>query len=761
MAIATLATSQRTLNVIAGVSIPCNFALFAETDVRVVYGDANLPATLNADYTVTLTDDRYSFVITPLASLINKMEADAQAHTVYIYTDTNKTTSAVPGLAGLANYIYREFERVAVKIQELYNRGVVKVKFGVVPPVIAETIAPGRVLQMGDDNEIVEGQDLGSIGDSVEAAQAAAELATEQAAIAVAAASEAVASQFLSIFGILGIEGGAVGSESSKFTALEAAYTGYAIDGRGRTYNVSSIPNKNRYFNGYWEVPNSGGSDHNVAVRYPMADTISMRRKALVTPGTEAYESWPQAGITVSNVWGNIIFGVGYSSGTGSGSPNNVYEGISDDFGATVYAHEPVSLMGGDGYGCWCATGGSMFGQKFRIVRTRNYTTGTTIDFKLMAQRAYERRRDASISVTTVAGSSDLIVNLSNYGQLGILLGNRIRISGVASFDGVDLTQIMTVSVTGAASLTLTTGSATTATAGMTATIVVTIIFIQDAWAELKFANNTQSLGVALLALAGTPYNAQPISMAGMALTLGAFSGTMRFTAHGGGVGGPCVITIASLFRLVRNLSSVKRISQSPGVSPPLLTTGGEGEMARSLANDTYIALRGDIGAPSQLVFSNDDDVATKATAWLLPLNFGVDSNIPICFDEANQMVYLTMSDSRGRDYTPGTVPLYLAWMTKVQFAANAGLNFKPVHILDMWNAAANSVPQSSAAGVPAMVLYDNSLFISYSSAHGARWTGNVSDPTEDNDGRPQVRLIEIAIGPKGPTGAKIKERMS
>lgn len=119
MAIATTASTQTALNVVADVPIQCNFALFNETHLAVQYGEDAALAELNVDYTVALAEDFYSFTITPTALLLARFGVDDNV--VYIQRVTPLTTDATPSLAGRASYISREFERGLLRQQEQQN----------------------------------------------------------------------------------------------------------------------------------------------------------------------------------------------------------------------------------------------------------------------------------------------------------------------------------------------------------------------------------------------------------------------------------------------------------------------------------------------------------------------------------------------------------------------------------------------------------------------------------------------------------------
>lgn len=126
MALGTEKIAETFLNIVVNTPIDCDWPLYAEDEVEVVYGSASLLAILNTDYTVTLSGPNYDqFQITPLASLLTKINnlivADPTNEINYITVrrvldyKTSVTPESVRGVA----FLSREVERVHMRFQQL------------------------------------------------------------------------------------------------------------------------------------------------------------------------------------------------------------------------------------------------------------------------------------------------------------------------------------------------------------------------------------------------------------------------------------------------------------------------------------------------------------------------------------------------------------------------------------------------------------------------------------------------------------------
>ncbi|MFN3612596.1 hypothetical protein [Tepidimonas sp.] len=211
MAIGTQRVAKKFTNVQEAVAVNCDFPLFAEDDVVVKYGLANLTATLDVDYTVQLQPDDYDFfTITPTAALIAKIDAliaddEDEVNQIVVIRSLDYLTEITPQSTFFRNVLAREFDRIAMKFQQLAQ----KVKSAIfLPeneidvdgnpsvdmtlPTIAQRI--GKVLVFdGTGKPTVSTLTIDEIEAPIEEAQAAADTATAQAVIATTKATEAAA----------------------------------------------------------------------------------------------------------------------------------------------------------------------------------------------------------------------------------------------------------------------------------------------------------------------------------------------------------------------------------------------------------------------------------------------------------------------------------------------------------------------------------------------------------------------------------------
>lgn len=196
MSVGTETLASKFYNPVASVDISVSWPVFGEDDVVVLYGLAGYTATLDTDYTVTLNpdDDYEDFIVTPTASLISKIDAMIAADgdeedSIVIRRNMNMLTDMTPTLARLRDQVSLEFDRTAMRFQQLnegLNRSLqvaetdVSGNSNVLPPLVA-----GRVPRVN------AGADGWEFTDSDP--DALVELATEQADIATAQAVTATA----------------------------------------------------------------------------------------------------------------------------------------------------------------------------------------------------------------------------------------------------------------------------------------------------------------------------------------------------------------------------------------------------------------------------------------------------------------------------------------------------------------------------------------------------------------------------------------
>jgi hypothetical protein len=194
MAIATEKVSETFINVVANVPIPCNWPLYADAEVEVVYGLASLKAVLNVDYTVELDAPNYdTFSITPLPALltaINDLIAADPDETNYttIRRVVPYTTAVVPESVRQTAFVSREFERVWMGLQQVreYLRRCIVQPSRVSAsddeyvPVEIDPLEAGKVPVANDDGtRLINGPDAGDIAQAQ--SYAAAALASKDA----------------------------------------------------------------------------------------------------------------------------------------------------------------------------------------------------------------------------------------------------------------------------------------------------------------------------------------------------------------------------------------------------------------------------------------------------------------------------------------------------------------------------------------------------------------------------------------------------
>lgn len=124
MAVATDTVAANFQDVVSGTPLNCAFPLYDETEVDVLYGQGGIAATLNVDYTVIIAEDFNSFTVTPLDSLLTKINAliaanDLETNSVTIRGDIGYETSSSPELIRASTFLAREIDRITVRCQQL------------------------------------------------------------------------------------------------------------------------------------------------------------------------------------------------------------------------------------------------------------------------------------------------------------------------------------------------------------------------------------------------------------------------------------------------------------------------------------------------------------------------------------------------------------------------------------------------------------------------------------------------------------------
>lgn len=123
MSISTEKCTDTFFAIAAGVAASCQWPLFSETEVEVIYGLAAISATLNTDYTITLDTVNYNtFTVTPTAAFITKINnliaADPTEQNYMLVRRVMPNTIAVtPDSARNPGFLQRELERMIMRFQ--------------------------------------------------------------------------------------------------------------------------------------------------------------------------------------------------------------------------------------------------------------------------------------------------------------------------------------------------------------------------------------------------------------------------------------------------------------------------------------------------------------------------------------------------------------------------------------------------------------------------------------------------------------------
>lgn len=214
MALGTEKVAETFLSISTGVPIDCNWPLYAEDEVVVVYGSTSLEATLNVDYTVALDAPNYDqFTITPLAALLTKINnliaADpTETNFITVRRKLDYLTSVQPETVRYTAFLSREIERIHMRFQQLAEEiyravvvpakvtGTTAVRYFIDPPVANRGLvwdSTGTKLTNGPDlTDLTSFEAVAS--DAVASTSANATTATTQAGIATTKAVEAATS---------------------------------------------------------------------------------------------------------------------------------------------------------------------------------------------------------------------------------------------------------------------------------------------------------------------------------------------------------------------------------------------------------------------------------------------------------------------------------------------------------------------------------------------------------------------------------------
>lgn len=212
MALATEKSAETFLNIVASTPIDCNWPLYAEDEVVVVYGSQSLEAVYPSDFTVTLSPPNYNtFTITPTAALLTKINDliaspptdEPEINYITVRRTLDYLTSVTPESVRQVSFLSREIERIHMRLIQLAERvyrtiGLAPKEVGDVDVVYTVGSPVAGKAAVWDETEtiLIAGPDAADIANAEEnaaTATAQAAIATAQAGIATAQAAVAQA----------------------------------------------------------------------------------------------------------------------------------------------------------------------------------------------------------------------------------------------------------------------------------------------------------------------------------------------------------------------------------------------------------------------------------------------------------------------------------------------------------------------------------------------------------------------------------------
>lgn len=170
MAISTEVVARKYLDVTADTPISVDIPCFEATDVYVYYGKSSLEAVQAIDYTVQLEDDFATFTVTPLASLLNKINTliaadDTEENYITVRRTLDYETEATADGVRYTPFTSREFDRNAMRDQQL--RDALSRSLTFPPSQLAEdvdgsvvNVEPGQFIRRSDDGSQFNGAAL-------------------------------------------------------------------------------------------------------------------------------------------------------------------------------------------------------------------------------------------------------------------------------------------------------------------------------------------------------------------------------------------------------------------------------------------------------------------------------------------------------------------------------------------------------------------------------------------------------------------------
>ncbi len=533
--------------------------------------------------------------------------------------------------------------------------------------------------------------------------------------------------------------------DTAKFTSLETAYSRGKVDLRGATFLVSAVPTGLAYRNGGFLVQNVLGAG-DVSVVYPAGDTLD-RRIVGVSRGDFVFESFAQGKRHIATLSGNTVHYCAFNAGDlfdNGGSFPVVFS--SDDDGNTWKPDCVIFSESTYDANCWALA--EYAGQQVALVRTVNASTDVNTDTRMFGRRLYERRVDQTINLDTTNASGSFSINVATATAWGVKVGDVVALNGFGTHNNLDLDDIdlrFTVTAVTNSAITLLHPTDTADTTEADAELTDgTIVFNPDGagFAEMFF-DTTDSILDEVLAYPGSPFSSNPTTFNGLVLWAGDGTGEMKTSAYGGGATGPRMIQVDSFLLEDRNIQRIDTVGA--------ITEGTEVSACLVNGVDWYGGVRGSTGVEAKLWFKAGANDTSDATVWDFTAGFGLDSPVCVEVDETNSIVYVVMTDTRYRDETAGSVPLLLGWCSTTAFQASGTAAFTFWKVADLHFSKSNTNSAANGVGLPSTALADGVLHIAYSSEHGPEH--------RDDDGRPRVYDMAVAIGPDGPVAQVLPQR--
>jgi hypothetical protein len=502
---------------------------------------------------------------------------------------------------------------------------------------------------------------------------------------------------------------------SAAFAQLEVNLVGQTVDLMGSEIPVTTIPNKCRYVNGWWIVPDPTG----VLVRVPALDTVQARQ-APVSPGT-AYEAWPQdnAHTFRRSTWQP------YSRGSSHNADLDVRIAVSDDKGQTWETQTPTLPDVTDFPNRMVFSAGVVRGQQLMVVRYGN-ADNNVFRHKLFGRRLYERTQKTDVTITATTDTW----TFGNTGDWGLKVSDQFRVwawSGASTVGGQAVNALVTLTVTG-----VTNNTVTVTRTGATAEGAVSgnLIFepVQGNFAEITFGSGTLEFGDAVLTAASlTPGTDQPATLFhSFAPRDDTLAGGFYVGLHGGGHGaGAKLAFVQSVLHSnaeTRTVAWVRDIAPE-GVEPTVTFSGGW--LFGTIRSQSFT------GYPLR-VWRSSNELGTAPVLLDAPSNAQFARRQPAPLEVMGGQAFLFFGGDRPNTQGAKDVPLYLAVASVSQLQTATTWPFQVYRVGAAHFSSTNNTAETNAVGLcSATPLTDRKLFVSWSTENGPL--------TSDQDGQPQI----------------------